>query len=231
AGISNQVKVKLRKLRAEDILEDGTAALEGAHGLLVPGGFGERGLEGKITAIRWARENNVPFFGICLGMQCAVIEVARHVCGLEGAHTLEHTKHSPHPVINLMKSQEGVQDKGGTMRLGAYDCDLVEGTKIHSLYGQSKISERHRHRFEYNNEYRERLEAGGLIVSGVHPELGLVETVELENHPFFIGVQYHPEFKTSPLNPHPIFNGFAAAALEYSQSRNPDLLVPQPSNA
>ena len=231
AGISNNVKVKLRKLRAEDILEDGTAALEGAHGLLVPGGFGERGLEGKITAIRWARENKVPFFGICLGMQCAVIEVARDLCGLEGAHTLEHSEHSPHPVIHLMKSQEDVEDKGGTMRLGAYDCNLVPGTKIHALYGQSHITERHRHRFEYNDAYREQLEAAGLIVSGEHPELGLVETVELTDHPFFIGVQYHPEFKTSPLAPHPIFNGFVAAALAYSATRNPDLLVPQPSNA
>ena len=230
AGIANQVKVKLRKLRAEDILEDGTAALEGAHGLLVPGGFGERGLEGKITAIRWARENNVPFFGICLGMQCAVIEVARHLCGLEGAHTLEHSEHTPHPVIHLMESQVDVEDKGGTMRLGAYDCHLEEGSKIHQLYGTTDISERHRHRFEYNNEYREQFEAAGLHASGIHPELGLVETVELKGHPFFVGVQYHPEFKTKPLHPHPIFDGFAAAALEYSKTRNPNVLVPQQSN-
>ena len=163
-------------------------------------------------------------------MQCAVIEVARHLCGLEGAHTLEHSEHTPHPVIHLMESQKDVEDKGGTMRLGAYDCRLEAGTKLHELYGETEISERHRHRFEYNNAYKEQLEAVGLRASGVHPQLGLVETVELSEHPFFVGVQYHPEFKTSPLKPHPIFDGFVAAGLEYSKSRNPNILVPQQSN-
>ncbi len=231
AGIANHAQVKLRKLRAEDILEEGTALLEGVHGLLVPGGFGERGLEGKIAAIRWARENRVPFFGICLGMQCAVIEIARDLCGLDGAHTLEHSPHTPHPVIHLMDSQQGVSEKGGTMRLGAYPCRVRSGTLAHRLYGTELVSERHRHRYEFNNDYADRLARAGLIASGVHPELGLVEMIELEGHPFFIGVQYHPEFKSSPLHPHPIFRGFAAAALAFRTGRNDGVLVPQRSNA
>lgn len=231
AGIANGTNVELRKLSAEDIHEEGTSVLEGVHGLLVPGGFGERGLEGKIEAIRWAREKGVPFFGICLGLQCAVIEVARDLAGLEGAHTLEHSPHTPHPVIHLMESQKGVSRKGGTMRLGAYDCRVVPETLAHRLYGEETIAERHRHRFELNNDYRERLAAVGLVASGVHPELDLVEIVELENHPFFIGVQFHPEFKSSPLRPHPIFRGFVAAALGFRSGRQSDVLVPQQTNA
>jgi CTP synthase len=224
AGIANDVKVDIRKVKAEDLNDASPESLlHGVHGLLVPGGFGERGIEGKIEAIRWARETGVPFFGICLGMQCAVIEYARHVAGLEGAHTLEHSPHTPHPVIHLMSGQKGLEDKGGTMRLGAYRCELREGTLAEKLYGQRAISERHRHRFEFNNAYRDQLSAAGLVTSGHHPELDLVEVIELKDHPFFVGVQYHPEFQSSPLAPHPIFRGFVGAAVRRSQ----EVLNPQ----
>ena len=232
AGIANAIDVEIRKVSAEDISERGPeAVLGGVHGLLVPGGFGERGLEGKIEAIRWARESGVPFFGICLGMQCAVIEFARHVAGLEGAHTLEHSPHTEHPVIHLMEGQKGVEDKGGTMRLGAYPCDLVPGTRAHALYGTDRIVERHRHRFEFNNAYRDQFAAGGLTASGVHPELDLVEIVELPDHPFFVGVQYHPEFKSHPLEPHPIFKGFIEAAKARAEGRLDGVLQPHRSEA
>jgi len=212
AGIASDVDVKLRKIKAEDLLDEGVELLRGVHGVLVPGGFGERGMEGKIEAVRWARENGVPFFGICLGLQCAVVEYARNVVGLDGAHSIEHSPHTPHPVIHLMAAQEGVRNKGGTMRLGAYACRVKPGTLAHRLYGKDDISERHRHRYEYNNEYREALVSGGLIASGVNPDLDLVEIVELPSHPFFVGVQFHPEFKSQPLHPHPVFRGFVAAA-------------------
>jgi len=218
AGIANHTHVNIRRLSAESILDDGVQCLEGVDGLLVPGGFGERGLEGKIAAIRWARENGIPFFGICLGLQCAVIEFARHVVGLEEAHTLEHTPHTPHPVIHLMESQEAVSDKGGTMRLGAYECRLEQGTLAQRLYGKDVVSERHRHRYEVNNAYREQLQAAGLVASGSHEELNLVEIVEIPEHPFFIGVQFHPEFQSSPLKPHPIFRGFVAAAVAHTKN-------------
>jgi len=218
AGIANHACVRVRKIGAEAILERGVEVLEGVDGLLVPGGFGERGLEGKIAAIRWARENDVPFFGICLGLQCAVIEFARNVAGLAEAHTLEHTPHTPHPVIHLMESQEQVYDKGGTMRLGAYECRVVEDTLAHRLYGERVVSERHRHRFEFNNDYRDLLSDAGLLPTGIHPELDLVEIVEIPSHRFFIGVQFHPEFKSSPLRPHPIFRGFVAAALAHARN-------------
>jgi CTP synthase len=232
AGIAAGVDVELRKISAEGLAEGGaeSEALRGAHGLLVPGGFGERGLEGKIAAIRYAREHDLPFFGICLGMQCAVIEFARHVAGLSGAHTLEHSPHTAHPVIHLMDSQKGVSDKGGTMRLGAYPCDLVPGTRAHALYGADQIEERHRHRFEFNNAYREQLGRLGLVASGRHPELDLVEIVELASHPFFVGVQFHPEFKSKPLEPHPIFAGFVAAARDRACGVG-GVLVPERSQA
>jgi CTP synthase len=219
AGIANNCKVLLRKVRAEDVSgQKGLELLEGVNGLLVPGGFGERGIEGKIAAIRWARENGVPFFGICLGMQCAVIEYARDVLGLEGAHTSEHSQHTSHPVIDLMPDQERAGDKGGTMRLGAFKCAIEPGTLAHRLYGATAISERHRHRFEFNNDYREIFQASSMKLSGINPERDLVEIVELLDHPFFIGVQFHPEFKSKPLAPQPIFKGFVAAAL--LRSRN-----------
>ena len=222
AGVAHDVHVKLRKISAETISDGATAAkeLQGVHGLLVPGGFGERGLEGKIQAIQWARENNVPFFGICLGMQCAVIEYARNVLGLEDAHTLEHSPNTKHPVISLMDDQAGVP-KGGTMRLGAYACDLKEGTLAKKLYGNSLIDERHRHRFEFNNSYRELFEDSDMAISGTNPERDLVEIVELPGHPFFMGVQFHPEFKSRPLTPQPVFGGFVEAAKRLANDQLP----------
>ncbi len=211
AGIASDVKIRLRKLAAEDVHDEGLRLLEGVDGVLIPGGFGERGIEGKISAIRWARENGVPFFGICLGMQCAAIEYARNVLGLEGAHTSEHSPHTPHPVISLMDDQAGVP-KGGTMRLGAYDCSLVPGSRAAELYGTDAISERHRHRYEFNNAYRKAFEDSEMALSGTHPGRDLVEIIELPDHPFFVGVQYHPEFQSQPLDPHPVFKGFVAAA-------------------
>ncbi|MBK7874623.1 MAG: CTP synthase [Planctomycetes bacterium] len=218
AGIANRCKVNVRKVRAEDVLTQGLSLLDGVDGLLVPGGFGERGLEGKIQSIRHARETNLPFFGICLGMQCAVIEFARDVLGLEGAHTYEHSPHTPHPVICLMPDQKNLHEKGGTMRLGAYPCTVARGSLAHRLYGSERISERHRHRFEFNNEYRARFQGSRLRLSGLNPERDLVEIVELEGHPFFVGVQYHPEFQSGPLKPHPVFRGFVAAALAHSKN-------------
>jgi CTP synthase len=217
AGYANRCKVKLRKVSAEDVLVEGTGILDGVDGILVPGGFGERGIEGKILAIRHARENGIPFFGICLGMQCAVIEYARNVLGLEGAHTLEHSPHTPHPVISLMADQEDV-DKGGTMRLGAYACRLQEGSVARQLYGVTDISERHRHRFEFNNDYRQRFEESEMALSGLNPDRDLVEIVELPQHPFFVGVQFHPEFKSRPLKAHPVFQGFVRAALQHARA-------------
>jgi len=232
AGIANHAKVVLRKISAEDVLARGTQILEGVDGLLIPGGFGERGLEGKIEAIRWAREQGVPFFGICLGLQCAVIEYARNVLGLAEAHTLEYTLATPDPVIHLLPTQHGVSEKGGTMRLGAYECRLLEGSLAHRLYGTGTISERHRHRYEVNNAYRARFQGHGFVPSGINPDLDVVEIMELAEHPFFVGVQYHPEFKSSPLKPHPIFRGFVAAALarRAPASGKPDR-VPQESEA
>jgi CTP synthase len=218
AGIASHCKVEVRKVRAEDVLAQGTGLLEGAHGILVPGGFGERGIEGKIEAIRYARENGIPFFGICLGMQCAVIEFGRNVLGLEGAHTLEHSPHTPHPVISLMEEQKRELDKGGSMRLGAYPCTIAPGSLAAKLYGTLSIQERHRHRYEFNNDYRALYSGSSMKLSGLNPERDLVEIVELAEHPFFIGVQYHPEFKSTPLVPHPIFRGFVAAAL--ARARN-----------
>ena len=224
AGIANGVKIKLRKLAAEDVLDEGVGILEGVHAVLIPGGFGERGIEGKIESIRWARERGIPFLGICLGMQCAVIEAARNMAGLEGAHTTEHSTDTPHPVIHYMSDQSDDTDKGGTMRLGAYDCTLDENSLAYRLYGKKNISERHRHRWEFNNEYREVLTKAGLKQTGFHPERNLVEIVEVEDHPFFIGVQFHPEFKCRPLEPHPVFKGFidAAANLALGESARMD---------
>jgi CTP synthase len=205
-------------VRAEDFAEGGPALVDGVDGLLVPGGFGERGIEGKIRAIRHARESGLPFFGICLGMQCATIEFARNVLGLESANTSELDPATPHPVIHLMPDQENLHQLGGTMRLGACECAVRPGTLAHKLYGAASVSERHRHRFEYNNAYRERFEQAGLVTSGVNPQRDLVEIVELERHPFFIGVQFHPEFQSKPLRPHPIFDGFVAAALAHARN-------------
>ncbi len=213
-GIANDVEVDIDWLSSEgfETSEGPGARLEGYDALLIPGGFGPRGVEGMLEAIRWAREVRRPFFGICLGLQCAVIEFARNVCHLEGAHSLEFDPESPHPVIALMDSQRQVTDKGGTMRLGAYPARLAAGSRVREIYGKEEISERHRHRFEVNNEVRETLAEGGIRFSGVSPDDQLVEMVELPGHPWFIGCQFHPELKSRPNRPHPLFASFIAAA-------------------
>jgi len=218
AGFSSQVKVRVRRVQAEDVrAENVDDLLSGVHGVVVPGGFGSRGIEGKIEAIRWAREHGVPFFGLCLGMQCATIEIARHLAGLEGAHSTEFDPDTPHPVIDLMADQQGLE-KGGTMRLGAYRCALRAGTRARAAYADETIHERHRHRYEFNNDYRGRLEAAGLVIGGTNPERDLVEIIELRDHPWFVGVQYHPEFKSRPTAAHPLFREFIAAALRHQET-------------
>jgi CTP synthase len=182
-------------------------------GILVPGGFGERGIEGKINSVRFARENKIPYYGLCLGMQIAVIEFARNVAGMKDAHSTEFSKETKHPVISLLKDQRDVKNMGGTMRLGSQPCKLIEGTTSRAAYGTELIQERHRHRYEFNNEYREQLQGRGLVVSGVNPELDLVEICELKDHPFFVGVQFHPEFQSKPLKAHPLFTAFIKASL------------------
>jgi CTP synthase len=221
AGAGNEHKVRFRKISAEDLANTNPQkALEGVDGILVPGGFGERGLEGKINAVQWARENDVPCFGICFGMQAMVIEYARNVVGIEGAHTTEVKPDCAHPVIDLMQEQKLVEDKGGTMRLGAYPCRLAEGTRAAGIYGHDMIFERHRHRWEYNNDYRQQLEASGLASSGLYEDKGLVEIVEITGRDFFLGVQYHPEYKSKPLTPHPLFLQFVHAAIQYANAAN-----------
>jgi CTP synthase len=220
-GLANDAAVELRFV-ASDGLEgqDLAAALEGFDGILVPGGFGERGTEGKIAAVEYAREGQVPFFGICLGLQMAVIEHARHLCGLEGAGSSEFNERCPDPVVDLMPGQRGITNKGATMRLGAYPCVLKEGTLARRIYGQEQIRERHRHRYEVNNRYREVLEAQGLVLSGLSPDGGLVEIVERPDHPWFLGCQFHPEFRSRATQPHPLFVSFIEAAL-VRRSQNP----------
>jgi CTP synthase len=220
AGVSNKVKVNLQWVASERIRKEGAEKyLNNVDGLLIPGGFGERGVEGKIEAIKFVRENKIPFFGICLGLQCAVIEYARHVCGLSAAHSYEFNKEVEHPVIHIMADQKDLSQMGGTMRLGAYPAVLAEGSRVREVYGKKEISERHRHRYEVNNNYRERLTAAGLSLSGISPDGKLVEAVELADHPWFIGVQYHPELKSRPLDAHPLFREFVRAAVEYRCAR------------
>jgi CTP synthase len=185
---------------------------------LVPGGFGDRGSEGKIEAIRYARENHIPFFGICLGMQMAAVEFARHVCGLAGANSSEFDANSAHPVIHLMEAQKSIDTKGGTMRLGTYPCVLQDDSLALKVFGRKKINERHRHRYEFNNDYIERFSAKGMVSSGVSPDGRLVEIVELKDHPWFLGCQFHPEFKSRPMDCHPLFKGFVKAALQNRQA-------------
>jgi CTP synthase len=207
------MKVVLRKVRAEDVERQGCdELLQGVHGILVPGGFGERGIEGKIRAIRFAAEHRIPFLGICLGMQCAVVEAARRLAGLGDAHSTEFAAKTAHPVIALLEEQAKVRDKGGTMRLGAYPCRLAPGSLARAAYGADEVRERHRHRYEFNDAYRGALAKVGLKVTGVCPDGDLVEIVELENHPWFVGVQFHPEFRSRPLEPHPLFRDFVGAA-------------------
>jgi CTP synthase len=214
-GIANEARVELDCIEAEKIEQEGTdALLKQADGILIPGGFGDRGSEGKIAAIRYARENRTPFFGICLGMQMAVVEFARNVCGLQGANSSEFDLQTPHPVIHLMAEQKAIDSKGGTMRLGSYPCILQNETLAAKLYGREKIAERHRHRYEFNNSYRAEFVAKGMVLSGMSPDGNLVEIVELKGHPWFLGCQFHPEFTSRPMASHPLFRGFIEAAIE-----------------
>lgn len=215
AGAHNSARVKIHSLAASDIEEKGAArVLKNMDGILVPGGFGSRGLEGKIKAIRYAREKNVPYLGICLGMQTAVIEFARNVLKLSGADSTENNPKTAYPVIHLMEEQKKIMNLGATMRLGAYPCVLKKGTKSRGAYGKEQVSERHRHRYEFNNEYRDQFEKAGMILSGQSPDGMLVEMVELKDHPWFVGSQFHPEFKSRPVAPHPLFREFIAATLK-----------------
>ena len=217
-GISNDVKVSIEWLSSEDFDgENHVNLLKDFHGLLIPGGFGQRGIEGMLAAVRWSRVNEIPFFGICLGLQCAVIEFARNVCNLEDSHSTEFLEDASDPVICLLDSQRQVTKKGGTMRLGAYPCILGEGTTARDIYGTPEVSERHRHRFEVNNNYRDLLNDHGLTISGTSPDGALVEMVEITNHPWFVAGQFHPELKSRPTRPHPLFASFIEAATSYGR--------------
>lgn len=219
AGAFNECKVDLQWIHAEELDgENVEKQLQSLNGILVAPGFGERGIEGKIHAVKYARENKVPFFGICLGMQCAVIEFARNVLKLKKANSAEMGK-TPHPVIDIMEDQKNVKDLGGTMRLGAYTCQLKKGSNVYTAYGLAKIQERHRHRYEFNNEYLEQYENAGMIATGTNPETGLVEIMEVKEHPWFVGTQYHPELKSTVTNPHPLFIKFVKASLESKKSQ------------
>jgi len=233
-GVAHNARVILDYVDSENVeKEGGEALIEGADGILVPGGFGERGIEGKIKAIRYARENRIPFLGICLGMQLATVEFARHIAGLDKAHSMEFDKHSPHPVINLMREwfdyknnqvirRDETSDYGGTMRLGAYPCSLESDSFASEAYGCNEISERHRHRYEFNNDYRQVLAEHGLRFTGLSPDRNLVEIIELPDHPWFLGCQFHPEFKSRPMDPHPIFKAFIGKSLEEARRKNPE---------
>ncbi len=221
AGAAQEVKVKVRSIHSEHINAKTVGkTMSGLDGILVAPGFGERGIEGKINAVQYARENNIPFLGICLGMQMAVIEYARNVLGLKDANSIEMNEDTPNPVINLMEEQKTIVDKGGTMRLGAWGCELIANSLAAKTYdGVTAISERHRHRYEFNNDYKIQLENAGLKASGINKKTGLVEIVELEDHPWFMGVQYHPEYKSTVANPHPLFVGFVSAALKHKKEQ------------
>ncbi len=230
AGVHSDAAVNLIWVSSEDIKHNGPEKfLHDVDGLLIPGGFGERGVEGKIEAIRYVREKNIPFFGICLGMQCAVIEFARNVCDLKDAHSYEFYRDLKHPVIHLMADQEGVTELGGTMRLGAYPAILSDGSRTLQSYGTKEISERHRHRYEVNNAYRDLLVQNGMTLSGLSPDGRLVEIIEISNHRFFIGVQYHPELKSRPTKPHPLFRDFVKAALDYQTEKQENRVAPEHS--
>jgi CTP synthase len=230
AGIANDAKVHLKYVDSEQLDKEGPDAfLKGANGILVPGGFGTRGIEGKIKAIQYARDKRVPYFGICLGMQCAVIEISRHRAGLKGANSTEFDLHTPHPVIYMMEEwvdQEEILQrrstdtpKGGTMRLGLYPCRIEDGSLAFQAYNKKLIVERHRHRYEFNNAYLDPLGKAGLVFSGLSPDKGLVEIVELKDHPWFVGCQFHPEFKSKPMDPHPLFRDFIKASLRQGKGK------------
>jgi CTP synthase len=219
-GIANDCRVYLKYIDSEKIEQEGIDGhLDDVDGILVPGGFGERGTEGKVKAIEYARTRKIPFFGICLGMQMAAIEFARNVCGIREACSSEFRKDGGDPVIHLMEEQKSVSKKGGTMRLGAYPCTLAKDTLAHAAYNQIDISERHRHRYEFNNDYRDVLTKQGLVLSGVYRDKDLVEVIEIPGHPWFLGCQFHPEFKSKPLVPHPLFRAFIGAALSHRNTR------------
>lgn len=220
AGVGNDCSVKILRIDSEDVERDGAEKyLSDADGILIPGGFGDRGIEGKILAAKYARENKIPYFGICLGMQIAVIEYARDVLGLDGANSTEFNESTLYPVINIMDDQKDIVDKGATMRLGSYECALVEGSRASKAYGQKSVRERHRHRFEFNNAYRKRLEDAGLVVAGINPKRNLVEIVEVKDHPWMVGVQFHPEFQSKPSKPHPLFCAFVGEALKRAAAK------------
>lgn len=218
AGVSNETKVNVEWIHSEKLDDKNVQEKLGTlHGILVAPGFGDRGIEGKINAIKFAREQKIPFLGICLGMQCAVIEFSRNVLGLENAHSTEMAPETKYPVIDIMDEQKNITKKGGTMRLGEYPCNITKNTKAAAIYGKSRISERHRHRYEFNNKYLKKFEDAGMLASGVNPNGSLVEIIEYKNHPWFIGVQFHPEYKSTVENPHPLFVKFVKAALDYSR--------------
>ncbi|GAB3012481.1 CTP synthase [Spirosoma pulveris] len=221
AGATNECKVQLEWIQSETLVDEHHCAevLSGLDGVLVAPGFGERGIDGKINAVRFVRERGIPFLGICLGMQMAVIEYARNVMGIPDAHSTEMEPHTPNPVISMMEEQKTITDKGGTMRLGAYACKLKRDSLAHQIYGKMQISERHRHRYEFNSDFQEAFEKAGLRPTGINPDTGLVEIVELKGHPWFVGVQFHPELKSTVMNPHPLFVQFVKAALAYTQKK------------
>lgn len=220
AGAGNECKVELKLIPSEEINEENIGQTLGEmDGILVAPGFGERGISGKILTAKYARENKIPYFGICLGMQCAVIEFARNVLGYTDANSTEMNPATSHPVIDLMEDQKNLELMGGTMRLGTYPCDLKKGSKAAQAYGKSRITERHRHRYEFNNKYLKEFEAAGMVASGINPETGLVEVVELKNHPWYVGAQYHPELKSRVLDPHPLFLRFVKAARDYKYTQ------------
>ena len=222
AGVENSARVNIKWVKTDKITNDKSAnkQFKDVDGILILPGFGSRGSEGKILSSKYAREKNLPFLGICLGMQCAIIDFARHVCGLKGANSTEFNKRTKHPVIDLMESQKAIKIKGGTMRLGAYDCTIKTGTKTYSAYRSKKISERHRHRYEVNNRYKNRLEKAGMIISGVNDSLGVVETIEISDHPWFVAGQFHPELKSRVNKAHPLFREFIKASKKYSKKRS-----------
>jgi CTP synthase len=218
AGIANNCKVNVRRIDAEDLKAGGgLSKLRGLDGILVPGGFGDRGTAGKIIAARWAREHKLPYFGLCLGLQIAVIEFARNVLKLPGANSTEFEPQARHPVINMMEEQKKIIDKGATMRLGSYECAIAPGTRAARAYRSSSVRERHRHRYEVNNAYVAQLQKAGIVVSGVNPRRNLVEIIELKNHPWFVAVQFHPEFQSKPNRAHPLFAAFIAATIKHQK--------------
>ena len=228
AGIENDANVKVKWVDTE-ALENGMSVddcFDGVDGILIPGGFGDRGIEGKIMSSKYARENGIPFFGICLGLQCAIIDFSRNVCGLDGANSSEFSSDCKYPVIDLMLDQKDVKSKGATMRLGSYSCNVKVGTKAHLAYGEVEIQERHRHRFEVNNTYRSQLEEKGLIISGENSELNLVEMIEVKDHPWFIGVQFHPELKSRIVKAHPLFRDFIYASIEKKNNNSIEKIEP-----